>query len=538
MRAVLASLVLLVSVAARADRVLLIPLDSRPAAGQFAQMIAAMADVELRLPPYAALGRFTSPGSPDKVLDWLEAQQLGHADALVVSTDMVAYGGLIESRVNSVSYELALKRLQRLVNITRKWPKLKVYAYSAVMRLSPTSFKANAGYRIKLARAEELRDRYRREKTPSLFTSIKNLDSQIPAAGYADYRAARKRDHEIQRHLLKMTAGGAFEYLVIGQDDARPYGPHVAETAALRALTTKLSIGGKVYFCEGIDQHSNVLVSRALLKKADWTPRVRVVYSDPAGRTKFANYESKPIEKSLEDQLLASGARPALPGQTYDYSLYLNTPNPSPAPFAEFLRSLKEEVDQGLPVCVADINLAPDGTSDPDLFAALWDRERMMRVLGFAGWNTAGNSMGTAIPASNVYLLARRLRVDPLAREVAQREFLLHRYVNDFAYHKFVRPLAYALIDSSRNASRDETYGLEFIEVNEFVKKDLEKYLERYFNDQFLGQRFFVDAKQYAFSSISVIKIFLPWPRAFEVRLEFHLKAQEIADAATKPGGR
>ena len=27
-----------------------------------------------------------------------------------------------------MSYDLALKRLQRLVNITRKWPKLKVYA--------------------------------------------------------------------------------------------------------------------------------------------------------------------------------------------------------------------------------------------------------------------------------------------------------------------------------------------------------------------------------------------------------------------------
>ena len=530
MRAVLASLLILSSVAARADRVLLIPLDSRPAAGQFAQMIGAMADVDVRLPPYATLGRFTSPGSPDRVLDWLEAQQLGHTDALVVSADMIAYGGLIESRVNSVTYELALSRLQRLVSIIRKWPNLKVYAYTAVMRLSPTSFKANARYRIKLARAEELRDRYRRNRSTALLGTIRALDSQIPQAVYANYRAARKRDHEIQRQLLKMTAGGAFDYLVVGQDDARPYGPHVAETQALRALTAQLSIGGRVYFCEGIDQHSNVLVSRALLKKAGWTPRVRVVYSDPLGKTKFANYESKPIEKSLEDQLLASGARPALPGESYDYSLYLNTPKPRKEPFDEFLRDLKEEVDQGLPVCVADINLAGDGTSDPDLFAALWDRERMMRVLGFAGWNTAGNSMGTAIPASNVYLLARRLRVDPLAREIAQREFLLHRYVNDFAYHKFVRPLAYALIDSERNASRDETYGLEFIEVNEFVKKDLEKYLDRYFNDQFLGQRFFVDAKQYAFSGISDIKIFLPWPRAFEVRLEFHLRAQQVEE--------
>lgn len=532
MRAILASWLLLVAVVARADRVLLVPLDSRPAAGQFAQMIAAMAGVDVRQPPYETLGRFTNPGSPEKILAWLETQSLADVDALVVSTDMIAYGGLIESRVHSVGYEESLKRLQRLVLVIKKWKHLKVYGFSAIMRLSPTSFRSNAGWRVELAKLEELRDRYTRTRDRSLLPSIANLKTRVPAGAYADYLAARKRDLQIQRMLLKMTAGGAFEYLILGQDDARPYGPHVAETQNLRALTAKLHIGGRVYFCEGIDQHANVLVSRALLKKANWTPRVRLVYSDPEGMTKYANYESKPIYKSLQDQLLASGARPVLTGQNYDYTLYLNTPKPRPAMFQSFLRELTQDVDQGLPVCVADINLGSDGTADPELFAALWEKARMMRVLGFAGWNTAGNSMGTAIPASNVYLLARRLRVDSLTREVAQREFLLHRYVNDFAYHKFVRPLAYQLIDSSRDASRDETYGEEFNEINRFVRQDLEKYLDQYFNDQFLGRRFFAGTKQYAVSGLSDVKIFLPWPRAYEVRLEFRLLTQEVTITA------
>jgi len=36
---------------ADAERILLIPLDSRPAAGHFAQMIGAMADVTVEMPP-------------------------------------------------------------------------------------------------------------------------------------------------------------------------------------------------------------------------------------------------------------------------------------------------------------------------------------------------------------------------------------------------------------------------------------------------------------------------------------------------------
>jgi hypothetical protein len=150
-----------------------------------------------------------------------------------------------------------------------------------------------------------------------------------------------------------------------------------------------------------------------------------------------------------------------------------------------------------------------------------------MRLLSFAGWNTAGNTVGTAIPAANVYLLAKRTQVDPLQREIAQREFLLHRFVNDYAYHKFTRPVAYSLVEAHKHMSRDETYGSAFNELNDFVKRDLTKHLERYFKDQFLGKRFLAGDRAYVFSGLDAVRVFLPWPRAYEVRLEFKLVAHE-----------
>ncbi|MFQ3587915.1 MAG: DUF4127 family protein, partial [Fimbriimonadaceae bacterium] len=71
-----------------ADRVILIPLDSRPAAGHFAQMIARMAGVEVSMPPYELLGRFTQPGKPDEILTWLRDQDFGDVVAVVLSTDI------------------------------------------------------------------------------------------------------------------------------------------------------------------------------------------------------------------------------------------------------------------------------------------------------------------------------------------------------------------------------------------------------------------------------------------------------------------
>ena len=105
---------MLLAAFAKAERILLIPLDSRPAAGQFAQMIGNMAGAEVRLPPYNLLGRFTQPGNPEEILDWLQQQDFSDVSAVIVSTDMIAYGGLIASRINDVTEAEATVRLNTL----------------------------------------------------------------------------------------------------------------------------------------------------------------------------------------------------------------------------------------------------------------------------------------------------------------------------------------------------------------------------------------------------------------------------------------
>jgi hypothetical protein len=524
------------SAMARADRILLVPLDSRPAAGQFAQLIARMAGVEVVMPPLETLGRYTQAGDPEAILDWLENSDPKGVIAAVVSADMIAYGGLIASRVPDVSLDLALRRLERLEALIKKRPEVRFYAFSAIMRLYPTATRATASWRLQLGRYQELKDRYRRSKNKDYLDSMRNLLTRVPPLELDRYERARKRGHEVQKWLVDCVEQGAFEYLMFGQDDAKPFGPHIEEQSILRRLVEQRRLGSRVFLCEGIDQHANILVSRALLRHHGWVPRVRVVFSDPAGRGKIANYESKSVGLSLQDQLLASGARPVSYGDSYDFSLFLNTPNPRANEFANFLEQLGSEVDQGFPVSVADINLGFDGTGDPRLFASLLANNRMMKLLSYAGWNTAGNTMGTAIPAANVYLLSRKLQVDPLARETSQREFLLHRFVNDFAYHRFTRPAAYRMIDGMPSASREETYGADFEAVDRFVRADVAAHLDRYFKEQFQGRRFFAGTSEYAVTGLDDVRIGLPWPRAYEVRIEFRMKTGLVnTDAGPEP---
>lgn len=507
------------------QRVLLIPLDDRPAASHFATMIGEISGATIELPPPNLLGKFTQPGSPEMLMDWLERTGAHNYDAIVVSMDMIAYGGLIASRVPRSSYNLAIQRIRRFWAIRKEAPNTRFYAFTAIMRLAPTATLESASYRLLIEKYAAMRAEYHMTSNAQILPALRSLQTKIPAHRLSDYDITRDRNHRVQQELLRMTGMGVFDYLILGQDDAQPMGPHVPETIRLRQMVANLGISSRVYFCEGIDQHSNVLISRALLAKSGWMPAVRIVFADDAGRTKVALYESDSVENSLRSQLIASGARQALPDETFDYSLYVNTPEPADSAFANFVESLKSEIDQDFPVAVADINLGKTGTGDPRLYEALMENRRATKLLAYAGWNTAGNTMGTTIPAANVYLLARRYQVPAEVRETRQMKFLLHRLINDFEYHRYVRPAAYQVIDSSQAAAREETYGPVFQQIDDLVRKEMVSRLSKRFAQHILGARFFVDGQPYQIEALRQVDVRLPWPRAYEVSIDFELEA-------------
>ena len=526
MRWLLTVTIAAMAIFARADRILLIPLDSRPAAGQFAQMIGKIAGADVVMPAYDDLGRFTSPGKPDRILDWLEHQDMSSVTAVIASADMVAYGGLIASRTPDVPVDLASKRIHRLVDIVNR-SKVKLYLSSSTMRLAPTATKENVLWRSKLQKFMALREQMQRTKDESIRPVLHSLLAIIPPKEMKRYELARLRNHQVQKLLIRLAAFGSVDYLVIGQDDAQAYGPHIPETSALKAEMKSRNAEVRVYFSEGIDQHASLLVSRSLLRANDWIPRVRIVYSDPARAEAIADFESKPLRRSLEDQILASGARAADNSMKSDYTLYVNTARPAIDSFNRFMSRLEQDLDRGNPAAIADVNLADDGTADPRLFTALYSNDRMFRTLGYAGWNTAGNTLGTTIPTANVYLLAKRIRFDSVQREIAHKEFLLHRYVDDYAYHKYTRPEAYRMLKNATGV-KEESYGPGFDKVNLFVQRDVERYLGTYFHDQFLGRRINTNDQDVVLSGLRDVHIWLPWPRAYEVRLEFKIEAHAI----------
>lgn len=503
----------------QAARVVLVPIDDRPATGQFAKMIGAIAGMEVRTPPAALLGRFTKPGDPEAVLSWLEAQNLNEAAAAVVSAEMVCFGGLVASRTDAAPLPLALARLERLERIRKAHPGTPFYVFATIPRVMPTGTRESAPWREALGSYVTLREQIRQGKSVDA-RAWNKAKSRTPKERLAAYDRMRARNEAVLNRLIDDVARGVFDYLVIGQDDATPNGPHVPEGTRLRRRVEQRGIGGKVYFCEGIDQHSNVLASRAALRLAGFQPRVRVVLSEPAAGRRVAPYESKPLAKSLEDQILASGARLAPDGQPADYTLFVNTLRPPRADFERFCEELVETLESGAPCAVADVNLGEEGVADERLFRAIWQSPRAADLLAYAGWNTAGNTIGTAVPAANMALLARRLALGERG-EAARLTFLLHRFVNDFAYHKLVRPIAMNLVrELQPHQPPFEVRGEALALAESFVRRALRSYADRYFRERLLRADPSTGRPLWALSEVDVG---LPWPRVYEARIEFRV---------------
>src|SRR4028118_1674996 len=176
----------------------LVPLDDRPCNVRFPQQIAAIGGDVVAVPPLPALGHFNSPGQPSDIARWLH--ELPQVEALIVSIDMLAYGGLVASRKPHVGEEEALARLQMLKVFRRPRPETPIYAFNILMRLAITMDSDEAvPHYYNIMRYARLRDEAERFQSEHLQAELDKVTAQIPPPLLERYCAARARHHAVNR---------------------------------------------------------------------------------------------------------------------------------------------------------------------------------------------------------------------------------------------------------------------------------------------------------------------------------------------------
>lgn len=539
-------------------RIALVPLDDRPVCLQYPQMMAPLAHAQIIAPPTEHLGRFTSPGDTDAIARWLRAQDWSRIDALIVSVDMLAYGGLVASRVHGVDQATALARLAVLDEIAEAHPRLPVYAFSTLMRLAPTADRVNEAYREKLARWAEIAD----DAQPGAEQQeLAGLVAAIPPAALADYRRARARNRAVNLASVQRVASGVIDYLVVSQDDAKPRGVHLADRKAVTAAASQGDLAGRVGIQPGADEVAMLLLSRAVLRARNLQLSMRVTYSSEAARTMVAPFEDRQLHETVAFQIVAAGAGPARMDDPDDLHLYVFASRHDAGEPRRFAADVVKAVAAGTRVIVADVDPKGDVQGGSPAFTDALLADRLFpKLYGYASWNTAGNTLGTVIPhgllvAAGTWLAARCASPEWAVIADAQATFMLHRLLNDYAYQGVLRPRLNAEL---REAKRTPLWLADNArEVASRIQQDLAPKLATYAEpftsapytlrayprpgqavgaapSATTGARATLQTRPSDVPDITVrlgaprdLRVTLPWARTFEATITFEVPVEE-----------
>ena len=497
--------------AAERSVIAFVPIDDRPVTYQLPQMLGSIAGVDVLTPPRATLGRFLTPGDTDAVWSWLLSQRTRDAFAYVLSTDMLAYGGLIASRTPQTTDITAQTRLDRFVNLRVARQDVPILAFGTVMRLAPTGvakignaadFFAAGPVSEQIAEYARLPDPPQTDEQRARATQLRD---QIGAPLLDAYLATRARNREIDAYALGFVGTTrVLDRVILGQDDAGTVGLHLADIAELRDAIVRYGAGARATIESGTDELGMVLVAAALAQHAQWVPTVSVRYSRADGGTVQDPLEISPVDQTVSSVIASSGAR-RVTGSA-DIDLFVRVTKTSDADESAFVDAIAQDVAAKHSVAVADLTFL--GGSDDEqkaLVQALIARKLAGSIDAFASWNTAANTLGTAVPAAIAVGVGRRLQTYD---DMAHRRFLLDRYIDDYGYRLIVRSAVNA--DLAARGIEDHSYLLP--DAYRFANDDVKSRLEP------LGfsllQQTAIDLRRAA------ILTTLPWNRTFEVWID------------------
>jgi hypothetical protein len=462
------------------SRIALLPLDDRPVNYDHPAWLARAAGLDLLRPPREWLGNPMRDAERDRLAGWLQ-DVAPTVDGLIVAIDTLAYGGLIPSRQSSTPLADVVTRLSPLRTIRAARPTIPVLGFSILMRVN----RSNDAEEEKTYWAQHGRDLFRLsylddkvavgDATATEAQERVALNGSVPADIVADYRTGRSRNHAINRLMLEWLADGTLDYVVIGQDDTVEYGWNIAESRALREQIRRDRLADRAAVYPGADELGSLLVAAMACRQAQFAPRVWPRYSGVNGPHAVTAYEDRPFEELLKAHLGPLGGSLAEGWDDADVILAVNAPGQAqaeawlqqvvrlgatPPPVLEglgakdaltavrhematvnrdideFARAIASDLARGCTLGVVDVAFV--NGADLALAERLLASVPIGRLAAYGAWNTAGNSLGSALAQA---VVRANVPDENSANDalLAHLSLLLIHLVDDYAFQTLVR---------------------------------------------------------------------------------------------------
>ncbi|MBR4904627.1 MAG: DUF4127 family protein [Selenomonadaceae bacterium] len=439
------------------EKVLYIPHDSRPIVNKQTIEVLEKAGWVVVSPPIELLGDRENLGDPDLLWDWLNKNAKKDITAAVISSDALLYGSLIGSRKHEYDADEILARADLFNEFRKKHKKLPLYVFGSVMRTPRTGLASGYEepdyyryYGTNIFRLTELMDKQELEGlTPREIKEFNFLQRLIPQKAIEDWMGRREKNFDANKKLIDYARNKTFSYLLLGRDDNAPYSQTHNEGRKLVEYGRGLGINQYITTA-GIDEIGLVMLTRAVNKQSNTSPKIFVKYNFGRGGQTIPAYSDEDIDTSINSAIAAAGATFTQDEDRADFILAVNT-NPDGKTFEAndeinngsaregtqfFVDAVQDYIDNERRVIIADVAFA--NGSDNALMEQLKRRGLLFKIRAYSGWNTPTNSSGFALSTG---ILSARMKDNSVD------ELLLHRYLDDWAYQANVRNVVSSQLD-------------------------------------------------------------------------------------------
>ena len=510
------------------ERVVLVPLDSRPPCRQQVVDLGRIAGLDVVTPPAECMDYYSQPGDTRAMQDWLmTAVQPG--DAVIISIDQLLYGGLLAAREKQAPEAMQDALVTYLRTLHAAHPDVPIYAFSILPRLTPQD--TIDGYDERRALIAYSRLVGRKAASFSIDEAeLARLRGRISDKSLETYEGHFRENAALNEKLVALTKDGTLTRLVLGQDDGEPYGIPNIEKAAIQQTIAELGLTEQQCFLtHGADEIAQTLLAAYACERTGYHPRVAIAATDPEAKTRVMPYMAVDCETVAEEKIRLMGGTIADNSKDADLTLFLSANDSDEGSMdtrqaaADFLTACIASPDD-TPVALVDLSKHFDA-KEP-LLPLLLNRDfPITRLAAYAGWNTTSNAIGTALSAAAI---REAVTSQPLAtyeaRAVAAEStrFLQNRVLEDYFYLKAdIDPINHAL----KKAGYRNTSDLDLEHNHRWATAMLQKKLQLqtilYKHSKSLRAPFPVPQtdEQLAIYDLRTDTSF-PWPRTFEIYLE------------------
>lgn len=501
-------------------KIAIVPLDTRACNLKFPQELVNIAGVEVYTVPEQYLGCFLKGGDSDSISDWLEAIA-SEVDAIVLSIDMLCYGGLIKSRIVEKSTEQCFSILKILKKIKKINSKITIYAFNIIMRTSiSTVSPETVKYWEYINKYSYLWGLNTVQGNPEIAEQLKKVRELIPSDILESFLKSRDRNHLVNMKCIELVNEDMLDYILLLQEDSNIFGVQKIEQQKLNILIEQYDLKGRAQIQNGADEGCMTLIARYINHTKGYVPKIFIYPSAPGLNEFIPLYEDRVFQENIDSHIRTVGGVRTNNIESCDFvlAIYYNQsgqsdicmetirPSAEKDSYKNFINYIRDSIENGHRVGILDINFA--NGADAQLVKQMLDTIPIWKISGYSGWNTASNSLGTLLAQMSMHTLPKK-EVSLEQSDQANYKFFLERIIDDCVYQSDIRQIVSdKLKEDGINIWNLENHKENVqIQIEKLINQRIEKVLGSYVNSQ-----------------IENLSITLPWARVFEIDVQVTLK--------------